>query len=87
MIIILSLTVINNMHNIILLLIETKNESSFTFSQFKIDGFSIPYRFYRGKFGGETLIYVREDIPSKLLTEHKLPYYIESLSFCRDRRL
>ena len=48
-------------------------------SQFRIDGFSAPFRLDRNKFGGGVLIYVREDIPCKKLTKHILPDDIEGI--------
>ena len=51
----------------ILIVTETKLDSTFATSQFVIVGYSEPYRFYRNKNGGGVLIYIREDIPSKLL--------------------
>ena len=44
-----------------------------------IDGYSEPYRFDRNRNGGGVLIYIREDIPSKLLADHKLPHDIEGI--------
>ena len=40
---------------------------------------TIPYRFDRYRNGGDILIYVREDIPSKPLTDHKIPHDIEGI--------
>ena len=51
----------------------------FPLSQFVIDGYSEPYRFDRNRNGGGVLIYIREDIPSKLLADHKLPHDIEEI--------
>ena len=53
-------------HNINLLLIsETKMDDSFPIVQFQMKGCSVPYRYGRnGKGGG--LLYIREDIKSKL---------------------
>ena len=48
---------------------EMKLDVSFQTEQFRIEGFSTPYRF-RDRNGGGILIYVREDIPSRLLTLH-----------------
>ena len=50
----------------ILLISETKIDSSFPTAQFYIDGFSI-YRRDRNEHGGGLMLYVREDIPSSLL--------------------
>ena len=63
----------------ILVIAETKLDSTFPTSQFLIEGYSEPYHFDRNRNGGGVLIYVREDIPSKPLTDHKLPYDIEGI--------
>ena len=51
----------------ILMVAETKNDGSFPTSRFVITGFTLPYHFDRIKDGGVRLVYIREDIPSKLL--------------------
>ena len=54
----------------ILLISETKIDSSFPSKQFILDGYSLPYRFDRtenGDKGGGLLLFVRKDIPSKAL--------------------
>ena len=48
-------------------------------SSFLIDGFSSPFRLDRNQKGSGILIYVRRDIPSKLLTKHSFPNDIEGL--------
>ena len=58
--------VINN-NNDILMISETKLDPSFPTGQFHIHGFSEPYRFDRNSNGGGILLYIREDIPSKLI--------------------
>ena len=73
----LKVLIVNNID--ILVLTETKIDSSFPNSQFRIDGFSAPFRLDRNKFGGGVLIYVREDIPCKKLTKHILPDDIEGI--------
>ena len=40
--------------------------SSCPTSQNLVDGFSEPFRLDRNRSGGEVIIYVRDDIPSKL---------------------
>ena len=57
----------------ILIITETKLDSTLPTSQFLIEGYSKPYRFDRNRNGGVVLIYVQEDIPSKHLTDDKLP--------------
>ena len=56
----------------ILIVTETKLGSTFPTSQFVIDDYSEPYRFDGNINGGGVLIYIREDIPTKLLADHKL---------------
>ena len=51
----------------ILLISETKLDSSFPRAQFHIHGFGEPYRFDRNGKGGGILLYIRDDIPSKLV--------------------
>ena len=63
----------------ILVITETKLDSSFPKSQFLIEGYSEPYRQDRNRQGGGVLIYVREDIPSKILTRHCFPEDIEGI--------
>ena len=52
----------------ILLISETKLDDSFPSVQFLIKGFSAPYRFHRNSMSGGLLFYIREEIPSKILT-------------------
>ena len=42
-------------------------------------GFSLPYRLDRNRNGEGVMIFVKEDIPSKLLTKHNFPSDVESL--------
>ena len=48
-------------------------------SQFCINGYSKPYRVDRTVFGGCILIYVKEDIQSKILRAHSFPGDVESI--------
>ena len=50
----------------ILLILETKIDSSFPTAQFKIEGYTT-YRLDKNSNGGSILLHVREDIPSTLL--------------------
>ena len=63
----------------ILTIQESKLDSSFPVTQFCIQGYSEPYRLDRNRDGGGVLIYVREDIPSKLLKKHKFTEHVEGL--------
>lgn len=53
----------------VLMISETKLDNTFPISEFLIEGFSTPYRLDRNKNGGGIMLYVREDIPSKLLVK------------------
>ena len=64
----------------ILLLSETKIDQSFPPEQFLIEGYAKPLRRDRNKFGGGLLLYIRDDIPSKIIKmQYKLPSGIECL--------
>ena len=51
----------------ILLLSETKLDDSFPSGKFLLDEFSKPYRLGRCPNGGGIFLYIRGDIPSRLL--------------------
>ena len=57
----------------ILLLTETKLESSFPSLNFKLNGFKNPFRRDRSIHGAGMILYIREDIPLKLLSGIHLP--------------
>ena len=63
----------------ILVLTETKIDSSFLNQQFHIEGFCLPYRLNRNKHGRGVSVYIREDIPSKILKKTILPNDIEGI--------
>ena len=56
---------------------ETKLDGTFPLGQFYVDGFTMPYRLDRNRNDGAVIIYVREDIPSKILEKYKLPQDVE----------
>ena len=51
-----------------LLISETKIDSCFPAVQFHLEGYATPYRLGRNENGDGILLYIREDIPSTLLT-------------------
>ena len=55
---------------------ETKLDTTFPTFQFLIEGYSEPCRFVRNRNGDRVLLCVREDMPSKHLANHKLPHNI-----------
>ena len=46
---------------------KTKIDDSSPLTQFLIEGFTTPYRLDRNGSGGGILVYIREDIPSRLI--------------------
>ena len=46
---------------------ETKTDNSFPISQFTMTGYSIPFRLDRTSHRGGILLFVREDIPCKII--------------------
>ena len=59
---------------------ETKIDDSFPLGIFLIGGFSKPYRLDRDSLGRGILLYVREDIPTKLTEVEAKPikgFYVE----------
>ena len=63
----------------VMVLVESKIDHTYPLSQFLIDGFASPFRRDRDANGGGILIYVREDIPCKLLSKHDFPEDIEGI--------
>ena len=58
---------------------ETKLDHTFPLGQFYVEGFTMPYRLHRSCNGGGVIIFVREDIPSKILEKHKLSQDTEGI--------
>ena len=56
----------------ILIISETKLDESFPEGQFKIPRFTSPFRRDRNKFGGGIMVFVREHIPSKIISKETL---------------
>ena len=62
----------------ILVITETKLDSTFPVTQFLIEGYK-PYILDRNRHGGGILVYIREDIPGKELSKHTQPSNIEGI--------
>ena len=62
------------------MLSETKIDESFPTSQFIIKGFATPFRLDRNSKGGGILVYVREDIPAKLVSTPYISKNIECIA-------
>ena len=63
----------------ILMICESKLDSTFPSSQFQIYSFRTPYRLDRTDRGGGTLLFVRENLITRLLSRHSFPHDIEIL--------
>ena len=74
-----ALTYINGNNIDIILISETKIDDKFPAAQFFIKGFSAPYRQERNRTGAGLLLFVREDVPSRILNP-KSKTDIETLS-------
>ena len=66
-------------HIDIFVLTENKLDDTFPAAQFLVNGFSERYRLDRNRKGGAVMVYIREDIASKLLDKHVFPYDMEGL--------
>ena len=66
-------------HIDILVLTETKPSDTFPTAQFSVNSFPETYRLDGNRNGGGVMIYIREDIPSKLLDKHVFLYDMEGL--------
>ena len=62
-----------------LVLTETKIDSSFSNLQFYTEVFFLPFRLDRNVHEGGILIYIREDIPCKVLNKHILPEEVDAV--------
>ena len=51
-----------------LMVSETKLDSSFPQAQFRIEGHAPPFRFDRNSHGGGILLFIRENIPTKIIS-------------------
>ena len=63
----------------VLVVTETKLDDTFLTSQFLVTGFSVPYRLDRNRNRVGIMIFIRDDIPSRVLTKHVFPDDIEGL--------
>ena len=63
----------------ILIVEETKIDGTFPAGQFAIEGFMPPFRRDRNQHGGGILIYVKDNIPAKLVENPQLPNDIEAI--------
>ena len=60
-------------HIDVFVITETKIDNSFSTSQFLVKVFKEPFRLDQNRNEGEEMIYIRDDIPSRLLLKHIFP--------------
>ena len=60
------MNIINNEIDVLMIL-ETKIDNNFPISRFTMTGYSIPFRLDRASHGSGILLFVREDIPCKII--------------------
>ena len=75
-----------NGNNDILVILETELDESFPEGQFKVPEFITPFQRDQNRFGGGIMVFVREDIPSKLISIKALNIEVE-LNFCEEKWL
>ena len=63
----------------ILVITESKLDNTFPTNQFLIEGFSPPFRLDRDSYGGVVMIFVRDDIPCRVLKSHSIPQNLEGI--------
>ena len=63
----------------VLIITETKLDDTFLTSQLLVTGFSVPYKLDQNRNGGGIMIFIRDDIPSRMLTKHVFPDDIAGL--------
>ena len=73
----LTYLIANEMH--VLLLSETKLDKTFPLEQFLISDFAKPLRSDRNSKGGGIMLFIRHNIPFRLLKPGNLPFNIETL--------
>ena len=62
------------------MILESKLDDSFPDSQFLIEGFGKPFRLDRNRNGGGIMLFIRSDIPAKVISTDKSPFetfYVE----------
>ena len=73
----------------LLMISETKLNSSFPNAQFYMKSYSKPYRLDRNRKGGGIILYVREDIRLKLInsscTNHNKEYFLVELNLRKQK--
>ena len=64
----------------ILMITETKIDSTVPVNQFYLNGYNVPYRNDRNTNGGGILVYIRDDIRSRITECENLPSSFEGLA-------
>ena len=73
----------------LLMISETKLDSSFPNTQFYVKSYSKPYRLDRNSKRGGIILYAREDIPSKLINssciDHDKEYFLAEINLRKQK--
>ena len=72
------------------MLAESKLDDSFSLGQFLIDGFHAPFKIDCDKSGGGIMLYIRKDIPGRVLSHKFLSaesFFVEIILFHKKKRL
>ena len=68
----------------VLVISGNKLDESFPVDQFRIPGYTSPFRLDRDQHDGEIMVFIREDVPAKFLSADSKPIeglYIEKFRF------
>ena len=57
----------------ILMISETKVDNSFPDSEFLLDDFGTPFRLDRNRNGGDIMLFIRNDVPAKVISTDDRP--------------
>ena len=72
----------------ILMISETKLNENFAAAQFLLVGYCMPYRFDRNRNCGDIMLYIREDIPSRLIemkVRNNVEYFFAGINLRKKR--
>ena len=84
------LSIIINGNIDIFMISETKLDETFPVAQFYLQGFSNPCRIDRNRNGGGIMLYIREDMPSRLIEKklrNNIEYFFVEINLRKKTRL
>ena len=69
------------------MLSETKLDKTFPVAQFLLQGFCLPHRFDRHRNDSGIMLYIREDIPSRLIERNNVEFFFDEINFRKKKWL